>query len=84
MLAENMHFFIAFFLGENLKFGTETSHTVRDNHWFTEKRKIVSNLLFMKQKANSIILPPKNGRLKAWSHSVRKANWFYHKPANHL
>ena len=24
--------------------------------------------------ANSIILPPKNGGLKAWSHSVRKAN----------
>ena len=29
----------------------------------------------MKQNlANSIILPPKNGGLKAWSHSVRKAN----------
>ena len=25
--------------------------------------------------ANSIILPPKNGGLKAWSHSVTKANW---------
>ena len=38
--------------------------------------KIVSNLLFMKQNlANSIILPPKNGRLKAWSYSVRKANF---------
>ena len=31
----------------------------------------------MKQNlANSIILPPKNGGLKAWSHNVRKANWF--------
>ena len=40
--------------------------------------KFVSNLLFMKQNlANSIILPPKNGGLKAWSHSVRKANWSY-------
>ena len=29
----------------------------------------------MKQNlANSIIMPPKNGGLKAWSHSVRKAN----------
>ena len=37
-LAENMHFLIAYFLGENAKFGNETSHTVRDNHWFTEKR----------------------------------------------
>ena len=77
MLAENMHFFIAYFLGENSKFGIETSHTVRDNHWFTVKNdKFVSNLLFMKENlANSIILPPKNGGLKAWSHSVRKANW---------
>ena len=25
--------------------------------------------------ANSIILPAKNGGLKAWSHSVRKANF---------
>ena len=32
----------------------------------------------MKQNlANSIILPPKNGGLKAWSHSVRKANLVY-------
>ena len=75
MLAENMHFFIAYFLGENSKFGIESSHTVRDNHWFTENDKFVSNLLFMKHNlANSIILPPKNGGLKAWSHSVRKAN----------
>ena len=30
----------------------------------------------MKQNlTNSLILPPKNGGLKAWSHSVRKANW---------
>ena len=30
----------------------------------------------MKQNlANSIILPPKNGGLKAWSHGVRKANY---------
>ena len=64
-----MHFFVA----ENSKFGIETSHTVRDNHWFTDK--FVSNLLFQKQNlANSLILPPKNGGLKAWSHSVRKAN----------
>ena len=75
MLAENMHFFIAYFLGENSKFGIETSHTVKDNHWFTEKQQICFILLFMKQNlANSIILPPKNGGLKAWSHSVRKAN----------
>ena len=64
MLAEIMHFFIAYFFDENSKFEIETSHTVRDNHWFTEKDKL----------ANSIILPPKNGGLKAWSHSVRKAN----------
>ena len=45
-----MHFLIAYFLGENSKFGIETSHTVRDDHWFTEKRKKwVSNLLFEKQ-----------------------------------
>ena len=31
MLAENMHFFIAYFLGENSRFGNETSHTVKDN-----------------------------------------------------
>ena len=37
--------------------------------------KLGSNLLFLKQNlANSIILPPKNGGLKAWSHGVRKAN----------
>ena len=37
--------------------------------------KFVSNLSFMKQNlANSVIFPPKNGGLKAWSHSVRKAN----------
>ena len=33
-----MHFFIAYFLGENSKFETEASQTVRDNHWFNEKR----------------------------------------------
>ena len=34
------------------------------------------NLLFLIQNlANSIILPPKNGGLKAWSHGVRKANF---------
>ena len=70
-----MHFFIAYFLGKNSKFGIETSHTVRDNHCLLKNDKFVSNLLFMKQNlANSIILPPKNGGLKAWSHSVRKAN----------
>ena len=37
--------------------------------------KFVSNRLFMKQNlANSIILPPKHGGLKAWSHSARNAN----------
>ena len=37
--------------------------------------KLGSNLLFLKQSlANSIILPPKNGGLKAWLHGVRKAN----------
>ena len=66
MLAENMHFFIPYFLGESSTFGNETSHTVRDNHWFTED-KSVSNHLFMKENfANSIILPPKNGGSKAW------------------
>ena len=38
MLAENMHFFIAYFLGEISKFGIETLHTMTDNHLFTEKR----------------------------------------------
>ena len=34
----------------------------------------------MKQNfANSMILPPKNGGLKAWSHSVRKANYLLFK-----
>ena len=76
MLAENMRFFIAYFLGENSKFGTETSHAMRDNHWFNESDKFVSNLVFIKQNlANSIILPLKNGRSKAWSLSVRKANY---------
>ena len=75
MLAENMHFFIAYFLGEISKFGIETLHTMRDNHLFTKNDKLGSNLLFLKQNlANSIILPPKNGGLKAWSHGVRKAN----------
>ena len=33
----------------------------------------------MKQNlANLVILPPKNGGLKAWSHSVRKANCCQH------
>ena len=76
MLAENMHFFIAYFLGEISKFGIETLHTMRDNHLCLLKNdKLGSNLLFLKQNlANSIILPPKNGGLKAWSHGVRKAN----------
>ena len=77
MFVENIHFFIAYFLGENSKFGIETSHTVRTITGLLKNDKFVSNLLFMKQNlANSIILPPKNGGLKAWSHSVRKANWF--------
>ena len=39
--------------------------------------KLSSNILFLKQNlANSIILPAKNGGLKAWSHGVRKANLF--------
>ena len=42
--------------------------------------KLGSNLLFLKQNlANSLILPPKNGGLKAWSHGVRKANWREHR-----
>ena len=54
----------------------ETLHTMKDNHLFTENDKLGSNLLFLKQNlANSIILPPKNGGLKAWSHGVRKANF---------
>ena len=37
----------------------------------------------MKQNlANSIILPPKNGGLKAWSHSVRKPNSVLHDNEN--
>ena len=37
--------------------------------------KFVSNLLFKKQNlVNSLILPPKNTGLKAWSHCVRKAH----------
>ena len=69
-----MHFFIAYFLGENSKFGIETSHTVRDHHWPTEKRYICFKTFMKENLANLIILPPKNGGLKAWSHSVRKAN----------
>ena len=75
MLSENMHFFIAYFLCENSKFGIETSHTMIDNHFLLKNDKFVLNVLFMKQNlANSFILRPKNGGLKAWSHSVRKAN----------
>ena len=38
--------------------------------------KFGSNFVLIKQNLpNSTILPPKNGRFKAWSHSVRKANW---------
>ena len=33
-----VEFFIAYSLGENSKYGIETLHIVRDNHWFTEKR----------------------------------------------
>ena len=67
MLAENMHFFIAYFLAEKSKFETITGLQKID--------KFVSNLLFMNQMvANSTNLPPKNGGLKAWSHSVRKAH----------
>ena len=70
-----MHFFIAYFLGEISKFGIETLHTMRDNHLFTEKRYTWFKSFILKQNlANSIILPPKNGGLKAWSHGVRKAN----------
>ena len=66
MRAKNMHFFIAYFLGKIFKFGIETSHKMRDNHWFTKNDEFSSNLLFMKDNlANSIILRPKNGGLKA-------------------
>ena len=38
--------------------------------------KFGSNFVLIKQNLpNSTILPPKNGRFKAWSHNVRKANW---------
>ena len=50
MLAENMHFFVAYFLGENSKFGIETSHTVRDNRWFTEKGLNLFQILYLKNK----------------------------------
>ena len=65
-----MHFFIAYFLGEISKFGIETLLTMRDNHFLTEKR----YTWFKQNLANSIILPPKNGGLKVWSHGMRKAN----------
>ena len=75
MLAKNMHFFVTYFLGEISKFGIETSHTGETIIGLLKNDKFGSNLLFLKQNlANSIILPPKNGGLKAWSHSVRKAN----------
>ena len=61
-----MHFFIAYFLAENSKFGTETSHSERQSLVLMKNDKSVSNLSFMKQNlANSIILPRKNGGLKA-------------------
>lgn len=40
-----------------------------------KKRDIWFNFLFNKAKfPNSMILPPNNGGLKAWSHRVRKDN----------
>ena len=51
MLAKNMHFFIPYCLGENSTFANETSHTVRDTHWFTEDES-VSNRLFMNRGAH--------------------------------
>ena len=40
MLAKTVHFFIAYFLDENSKFGIETLHAMKDNHWVNEKRHI--------------------------------------------
>ena len=69
-----LHFVIAYFLGKHSKFGIEISHTLAG---LLKNDQIVSNLLFMKQNlANSISLRSKNGGLKAWSHSVRKANFY--------
>ena len=75
MLGENVDFFMAYFLGKNSQFGIETSHTVKVNHWFHEKREIFFKSLIHETKfANSMIFRSKNGGLKAWSHSARKAN----------
>ena len=73
-----MHFFIAYFLSEISKFAAETSHIVSDTvtvAYLLKHDKFGSNFVLIKQNLpNSIILPPKNGGFKAWSHSVRKAN----------
>ena len=54
MLAENVHFFIAYFLRKNSKFGIETSHTGETITGLLKNDEFVSNRLFMKQ--NSILI----------------------------
>ena len=73
ILAENMHFFIAYFLGEISKFWAETSQIFSDSHLFTKIRWIWFKCRFKIYLNNSTTLSPKNGGFKAWSHSVRKA-----------
>ena len=76
MFAENMDFSSGIFLAkiQNLELRLRTpGETITG---LMKSDKVVSNLLFFKQNlANSIILPPKNGGLNAWSHGVRKANY---------
>ena len=70
-----MHFSWRIFLAKFQNLGLKL-YTQRETiTGLLKNDKLGSKPLFLKQNlANSIILPPKNGGLKAWSHGVRKAN----------
>ena len=65
-----MHFFIAYFLGENSKFGIETLHTVRDNHWFRKSTHACNKMfepvfsptlvkIFYEMRTNKVVMSEK-------------------------
>ena len=65
------HIFLTRFQNFVLKLHTELA----TDTGLLKNDKFGSNFVLIKQNLpNSTILPPKNGRFKAWSHSVRKAN----------
>ena len=77
ILARNMYFFIAYFHLTRFQNLVLKLHTeLATDTGLLKNDKFSSNFVLIKQNLpNSTILPPKNGRFKAWSHSVRKANW---------